>query len=76
MLSLFPNSYKNSLQKWAEDPDAKNMEDEQEEAEKDRLVDKDDEFNLQKARAWDDWKDGEFWVVCLCRKFVSESDFN
>ena len=52
------------------------MEDEQEEAEKDRLVDKDDEFNLQKARAWDDWKDGEFWVVCLCRKFVSESDFN
>lgn len=36
------------------------MEDEKEEAEKDRLVDKDDEFNLQKSRAWDDWKDGMF----------------
>ena len=37
------------------------MQDEQEDAEKERLVEKDDEFNLQKARAWDDWKDGEFF---------------
>lgn len=55
-----PSSYKNSLQQWAEDPEAKNDQDEKEEEEKEKLEEKDDEFNLQKARAWDDWKDGEF----------------
>ena len=57
-------SYKNSLQKWAEDPEAKNQDDEKDDAEKDRLVDKDDEFNLQRSRAWDDWKDGECVLRC------------
>ena len=53
------NSYRNSLQQWAEDPDAKNVQDEKEEEEKEKLEERDDELSLQKARAWDDWKDGK-----------------
>lgn len=48
----------------------KNAQDEQEDAEKELLVEKDDEFNLQKARAWDDWKDGE-----SCLGSLSESNY-
>ena len=54
----FLKSYQYSLQRWAEDPDAKNVDDEQDEEDKDRLIDENDEFALQKARAKDDWKDG------------------
>jgi len=56
-LSVTTDDYRNSLQKWAEDPEMKNLEDEKEEAEKDELVDRDDEFAVQKARSWDEWKD-------------------
>lgn len=56
-LSVQTEEYKNSLQRWAEDPDAKNVDDEKDDAEKERLVEKDDEFDLQKSRAWDEWKD-------------------
>lgn len=65
-LTLSARSYSNSLQSWAEDPDKVRQEDEDEEARKDRLKDKDDEVELQRERAWDEFKDGKLWFTNRC----------
>jgi len=49
--------YQNSLQSWAEDPDKKRDEDEDEAERKERLVEEEDLQELQRQRAWDDFKD-------------------
>ena len=40
-------------------PDAEKDQKEAEEVEKEDKIENDDEETLEKARAWDDWKDGE-----------------
>jgi hypothetical protein len=46
------------LETWSTDPDFKKNSDDQDEADKDKLVDNDDEVHLIRERNWDDWKDG------------------
>lgn len=56
--------YNNSLQKWAEDPDRKRNEDEDQEAIKESLTEKEDQeadAALRKARDWDEFKDGQYY---------------
>ena len=58
--------YSNSLQQWAEDPDRKHHEDEEIEGKKESLAEREDaesEAAIQKARGWDDFKDGKFFEV-------------
>ena len=49
--------YDNSLQNWAEDPDAKKQEDEGYDERQERLDEEEDEQELQRKRNWDDFKD-------------------
>lgn len=54
--------YSNSLQQWAEDPDRKHREDDEIESKKESLAEKEDEESeaaVQKARNWDEFKDGK-----------------
>lgn len=50
--------YENSLLSWANDPDKKKYEDENEEEEKEKKLESEDQEEIQKARRWDEWKDG------------------
>lgn len=48
------------MQDWANDPEKDAQAKEQEDSEKEKKVEEDDEETLQKARDWDEWKDGRF----------------
>lgn len=50
------------MQGAANNPGAEAAQIEREEEEKEKNVEEDDEETLQKARNWDDWKDGQFYV--------------
>ena len=49
--------YDNSLQNWAEDPDKKRAEDEDENERKERLAEEEDEDEIRRLRNWDEFKD-------------------
>ena len=51
------------MQSWAADPEKDAQDREREAAEKEDKEQREDEEALQRARAMDEWKDGEFYML-------------
>lgn len=71
---------RSSLQDRAADPERDAREQEREDEEKEKKVEGDDEETLQKAREWDDWKDGMIIYICIkiqsCEKHLEITSYH
>lgn len=54
----FAISQGNSLMEWAKNPDLRRQQEEEDDERKEKEAEKEDHESLQKAREWDEFKDG------------------